>query len=395
MTAIATLEHISGPASADEGPDSAFFSGFASPRRYTIKPAAEARADKFLKEARTGRLGRNEVREAFSTSDFTLALFAQVDQETLAQYTELPSVWRQYTDVTTVNDFRPKRLVERWAKQVGLKLVPELTEYPTGLAGDRAQFWINVTKYGLRDAISWEANINNEAIDELEDIPGKYSRAAGDTETINALANFFAIDNATNLATGPNTNFWKNWGSSGVNAGVNNTPDTRALTAENVDWVMSQMAIRKNPKSGKQIAQPALMIVIPRALEWQMKKIQALREIRTTVGDTTNVFDNFLTTIDYVVDPMLDTINTHVKAATSWMVVPRPGSTRPASFAAFLRGYEAPDLRVKADTGQRIGGGDISPLEGSFDIDDIQYRVRHICGHQMGDPTFTYFSYGS
>ena len=76
-------------------------------------------------------------------------------------------------------------------------------------------------------------------------------------------------------------------------------------------------------------------------------------------------------------------------------MLPKPTSRRPATFAAFLRGHETPDLRYKADQGQRIGGGNISPLEGSFDIDDIQTRVRHVLGHQTGDPTFTYASYGS
>jgi hypothetical protein len=64
-------------------------------------------------------------------------------------------------------------------------------------------------------------------------------------------------------------------------------------------------------------------------------------------------------------------------------------------WAAFLAGHEQPDLRVKADTGFRVGGGAISALEGSFEIDDIQYRGRHIVGNQQADPLFTYCSLGS
>ncbi|MCW5951796.1 MAG: hypothetical protein KIT69_06030, partial [Propionibacteriaceae bacterium] len=143
------------------------------------------------------------------------------------------------------------------------------------------------------------------------------------------------------------------------------------------------------------VAPPELQVVIPFALKHQMEKILALTEIRQTSGDTTNVYSNYLKTVSYTVEPMLDAIFTHAKAATTWFVVPKPTSPRPASFAAFLRGYESPDLRYKADTGKRIGGGDISPLEGSFEIDDIQTRVRHILGHQVGDPTFTYVSLGS
>ena len=33
--------------------------------------------------------------------------------------------------------------------------------------------------------------------------------------------------------------------------------------------------------------------------------------------------------------------------------------------------------------------------EGSFEIDTIEWRVRHVFGAQNGDPTFTYVSLGS
>ena len=92
---------------------------------------------------------------------------------------------------------------------------------------------------------------------------------------------------------------------------------------------------------------------------------------------------------------MLDYYNTGAKAATTWYVLPKPNSGRPAVWAAFLRGHETPDLRVKVSGGNRIGGGEVSPLEGSFEADDIQYRGRHVLGHQTGDPTFTYVSNGS
>lgn len=390
-----TMELINGPASESAASDG-FFNGTTSPRRLSIPNHLRESADKFIGEARQGRKGYREMVEAFSTSDFTLAAFANIDTETLAQYAELPSVWRSYTAVTTVNDFRPKRLQEKWANQVGLPLVPELTEFPIALQGAHNEFWINVAKYGLRDAISFEAFKNNEAIDELENIPSKYARAAGELETINALANLLAVDPLTNLANGVNTGFFKNY-TSGRYSGLNTTPDNKPLTAANLDAVLSQMATRKSPNNGRLIAQPDLTVVVPKALEWQMRKIQALRaiEVTDTATNTKSVYDNYLATTDFVVEPMLDSINTNAKASGTWFVLPKPTAARPATFAAFLRGYETPDLRVKADTGARIGGGTIAAQEGSFDIDDIQYRVRHIVGRQQGDPTFTYASTGS
>jgi hypothetical protein len=62
---------------------------------------------------------------------------------------------------------------------------------------------------------------------------------------------------------------------------------------------------------------------------------------------------------------------------------------------AFLNGYETPDIRQKADAGQRVGGGAIGAEEGSFDVDGIYYRVRHVVGAGTVDPLHTYASAGA
>ena len=126
-----------------------------------------------------------------------------------------------------------------------------------------------------------------------------------------------------------------------------------------------------------------------------MEQIQALREIRKTVNGLTEVYDNYLKTVSYVVESELDRINKAANAKTTWFVLPKPGQARPASFVAFMDGHETPDMRYRVDAGQRIGGGAVSPLEGSFEIDAIETRVRHIVGHETGDPTFTYASTGA
>lgn len=363
-----------------------FFNGCAKPSHYKISEAAIDRAHDLLVRWADNRATPTQLSEAFSTSDFTMAAFAAIDTQVQSEYAELPSVWRSYTDVVKVPDFRPSRLLSRWVKNLGLKLVPELTEYPSGKGGGFDVNAIAVLKYGLRDGISFESRINNEALGEIQDLPGRLARASVETEAINALSNLLNVDPETNLASGVNTDFFK--------AANGNAPDDKPLTAENLDAVLTALSAKKN-KNDKLAVAPALQVVIPRALEMQMKRIQSLRQIRTTDNGTELVHDNYLQAVDFVVEPMLDAINTHAKAAGTWFVLPKTGSVRPASFAAFLRGYEAPDLRVRADAGQRVGGGQISPLEGSFDLDSIEYRARHIVGHQVGDPTFAYCSLGS
>lgn len=382
------LQLINGPASETANADAGeFFEGTQAPRLYRISEALMGRAQDFLEAMFAGRKDRHQIKEAFSTSDFTLAAFAVIDTKMMEKYDDLPSVWREYTDVVTVNDFRPQRLLLKWFETIGLKLVPELTEYPEGGGKGHDTNWINVAKYGLRDAVSWESSINNTAIDEIEAMPTKYANAVKETEAVNALANLLNIDPKTNLASGFNTGFFK--------AANGNAPSTMKFNADNVDNVLDALN-QKVPKGNeKVVVPPEFQIVIPKALERQAQRILNLREIRITEGTQEKVYDNYLKTMDYTVEPMLDAILNTASKATTWFVVPKPGARRPASFAAFLRGYEAPDMRYKANAGQRLGGGDISPLEGSFDVDDIQTRVRHVLGHQNGDPTYTFASDGT
>ncbi|HEY0889366.1 MAG TPA: hypothetical protein VGE38_07135 [Nocardioides sp.] len=385
-----TIELLSGSAAVEAASDSDF-SGTVNPRFYGVTEALALEATSKLSAAFSNQWGADvKLAEAFSTSDFKLAAAKELDAEMLAQYDELPSTWDQYTDTTTVRDFRPKRLQSRWRSTIGMARVPELTEYPADDRRGATEYAIQVAKYGRRFAISWEAWLNNEAIGELEDLPAELARQARETEMIAAVSNLLLVDPATNTASDVNTAFFK--------AGNNNAPTALPLTRDNLKAVLDGMATKKDPNSKRVIARPEMVVVIPKALEATMLAIIKPTIVRKQTGtnpvvqtEESNEFAN----LSYVVEPMLDFVNTHAAAATTWFVLPKPRSTRPAMWVAKLAGHEQPDLRVKADTGNRIGGGQISALEGSFEIDDIQYRGRHIVGNQQGDPLFTYVSRGA
>jgi hypothetical protein len=382
-----TIQLLSGDAAVEAASDSDF-AGTISPRRLRIGEGLAVRAVSMLSEAFKNSWGADvKLAEAFSTSDFKLAASAELDKEMLKQYDELPSVWDQYTDTTTVRDFRPKRLQSRWRTTIGMERVPELTEYPADDRRGATEYAIQVAKYGRRFAISWEAWLNNEAIGELEDLPGELARQARETEMIAAASNLLLVDPATNTAASVNTAFFK--------TANGNAPAALPLTRDNLKTVWDGMSVKKDPHSGRTIARPDMVLVVPKALEATVLSIVRPTIVRTTVGGVEVEESNEFANLSYVVDPMLDYLNKHAKAATTWFLVPKPKSTRPALWVAKLAGHEQPDLRVKADTGQRVGGGDIAFTEGSFEIDDIQYRGRHIVGNQQGDALFTYVSLGS
>ena len=96
-----------------------------------------------------------------------------------------------------------------------------------------------------------------------------------------------------------------------------------------------------------------------------------------------------------VVNDWLTRIDTSANKATTWYLLPDPQGPRPAVYETFLQGYETPDLRVKADAGMRLGGGNIDPSEGSFERDDVQYRIRHVVGGNKGFADAVYVSNGS
>jgi hypothetical protein len=60
----------------------------------------------------------------------------------------------------------------------------------------------------------------------------------------------------------------------------------------------------------------------------------------------------------------------------------------------FLRGYETPQIFMKMPNQSTVGGGP-SPMDGDFDTDSIEYKVRHIFGGVAEDFKMTVASTGA
>jgi hypothetical protein len=129
----------------------------------------------------------------------------------------------------------------------------------------------------------------------------------------------------------------------------------------------------------------------------QARKVLNATEIRSTDDNGNTIIEsNYLAgVVQLVVNPWQSVIDQSATAATTWFLVPDPAGPRTALAVGFLRGHDTPDLRVKADTGNSLGGGAIAAEDGSFDDDTIQYRVRHVLGASGVDPITTYASDGS
>lgn len=341
---------------------------------------AEA-ADLFGRAVKGNRQAVLNLQEAMSTSDFPTLLGAVFGRELLATYEQLPQVWSQFASRKVVNDFRPKPLIDLLGGRGLLDRVPELTEYPARKASE-AKYSLAVGKFGGRFPWSWEMGINDD-LGALRELPSRLAQGARDTEDYTATS-------ALVSASGPSTAFFK--------AGNNNAPVTGTgapLTADNLTAALTTVSTRKDSE-GRPIQVSAYVLMVPPALEVAANNIVNATQLRLTNGNTTTIVGNWLAQkVTVVVNPWLTIIDTSGTAATTWYLLPAPSTARPAVALGFLRGHEVPDLRVKSDGGNRLGGGAVAPEEGSFENDDIEYRVRHVLGSTPLDPIATFVSKGA
>lgn len=376
------IQILTGAAAIAEG-DAQPEAGFRRPPRDPklngrIVEAAELWHDALHMGGLTGMKARVALAEALTTSDFPMLLGGVFDRELLASYVALPSVWKSFARRVTVRDFRAKELIDLLGGQAILGPVGQGAEYPARKTTE-AKYSLTVAKRGARIPLTWEMVVNDD-LDAFRDLPGRLAQAAIDTEDY--LATSLLV-----IAGGANTAFFK--------SANGNAPTGLGLSDVNLGEALTAISTRTD-SDDRPIVLNGTVLVVPPALEMKALQILNATELRIVDGAVTRIVGNYLRgKVTLAVDPWLPVIATDAKTSTRWFVLPAATAARPAIAVGFLRGQEEPDLRVKSDTGNRVGGGAIDPMEGSFDDDTIQYRVRHVLGASHIDPKATYVSNGS
>ena len=299
---------------------------------------------------------RLDLHEAMSRSDFPI-LFGDVLYRRLASaYAVQPQVWSKIAQRVTVNDFRAHKLVDILGGKGVLDDVAELAPYPRRSL-DEAEIEYQTGKVGATVAYSWEAGVNDD-LGAFLTLPERLAQAARLTEDRKVTAVY-----AT--ATGP--------------ASWLGTPATTALTPENLEAAVTQVTSQED-EDGNPIIIDTPVLMVPQSLALTAKQIVDTVTVKTTAASKEReVRGNGLSiTPQIVVNPHLTAIDKSAKAATTWYLSAPPSSGRPSSLAVFLNGHETPDLRLRADAGSRPGGGTVDPLEGGFERDDVEYRIRHV-----------------
>jgi hypothetical protein len=171
-----------------------------------------------------------------------------------------------------------------------------------------------------------------------------------------------------------------------------------ALTLESLEAAIEAANLQQyNGKLIQPVSQFAL--VIPRALEMTARRILAVTSVETTTTSgsvaTKRITGNPIgSQITIVVNDWLTKINSG--AGAYWFLIPTPSATlNPSVVLGFLRGYETPELRVKAAAGTYAGGGAVPENYGSFENDDWQMRIRHTATGGFFVPAGTIASTGA
>jgi len=332
-------------------------------------------------DVETGRRPMWYLREVMTTSDFPYLFGDVLDRRLLAAYKRYPAEWRKYIKTATVPDFRA---VKRFAMNTGSKKLDEVLEKGeyTPIENDETKYEYSVSKFGNQKDYSWESIINDD-LGALKRAPEELAVLAANTEY------WFATNLFASAAA---------WASAFGTAAYTGTAQ---LSVSALRAGITTMLARTDPGGAPIYCKPVWLVVPPQLefeartilesvqLDWEGPTVSGTAGAGYTYG-TKNVIAGML---KLVVNPWLPIVDTS-HGTTAWYLFADYNNVQ-ALEVGFLRGHETPEVRMKSPDSVLLGGGPVSPMEGSFLDDDVAYRVRHIIGGVRMDWRGVYASDGS
>ena len=305
--------------------------------------------------------------EAFTTSDFPVLLGQGLQATAITTYKDTPKEFEDVVFDTTVPDFNRRKLVDLWGADE-FERVHEGGEYK-GSTKRETSLEHGLGKYGKSLGITWELFLDRRVSD-IADYPRDLAQGAVKTQN-SAVADLLVKDGTWN------TGFFED---------VKTVP----LNADTLQAAIQELALRENHR-GELVDVSSLYLVHGPALRVQ---VQALLvhlekvEITNTEGtkSTKQVQDNPFRNVVKPLESRAVGKRLGTAAGTAWALVQGKGSDLPSIIRTGLAGHPEVDIRVKNDQGQALGGGALSPMDGSFKDDTIWYRGRSVLGV---DPGFT------
>lgn len=329
------------------------------------------------------------LREAMSTSDFPLYFGDVIDRSILAAYTSRVPQYENYTNIRTVRDFRTANIFAFDGAQAYLDVVPELTEYPAAALAE-TRYQITAQKHGRRLPFSWEALLNDD-FSLFDQVPALWANLQRKSEERDVARLF--VD-----TSGPHASLYTAGNKNIINVTNGAASNNPVLTIDGIQNGLKVLA-KMVDVDGEPIVFESLELVVPLALQATADQIVNTTEFRQIdTGTNLRIIrgNGIANRLRVSVNPYISTIATIANGNTSWFLfaTPAPGERR-ALYLARLAGYETPTVFLKEPNQRRVGGGAVSPLEGDFNTDSVEYKIRGVWGTARGDPKTTVASNGS
>lgn len=330
---------------------------------------------------------QRDAEESHSTSDFPTALKAVTELAFMGQYSQIESIYPQYTRPYNVQNLRPQSFyslaqditnlpaqnggdLTTTAAPGGLVRIPELTEYPT-ISFVASETSFGVAKYGARVNFSFEMLLNDDW-GVLETLPNELAQLARNQEDIVATEVLAS-------PTGPNAVFFNGTNKNRIVVADGFAANNPVLTVDAVNKAMS--VIRAKTYNNNPVVVNKFALMVPPALAAEARRITGVTAFEVTDVNGTYTVPNPISDVRLIVNPWLSVVDQSANKNTTWYLIPDGSQgVRPAVVFSKIRGREIPELRIASMGGQYLGGGDVPGREGSFRNDDIEFRVRHYVG---------------
>lgn len=356
----------------------------------------QVEAAKLFFAANSGDMtAKAKLAEGISTSDIPTLLEPSINITFLAQYAQQETVWDQIADVYEAPDFGrlefgdfeidASSLISNDGDEYvagGLPVVGEYDEYPAVKFVTEQLNKDFDRKRGVKLRISWEALRRSGNVDIITRATEAFARMAALQEDISLAKEFVQVGAAAANAA--------NW----TGRQIAGNPD---LTADGIGALSAALTASRNTvdPNGNKINAPSYKLVAGSALALPIANVQSITNLQVT--DANGVYDvNPQATTGLfrsIIFPALDRVSGN-NTDKFWFVLPE-GMPRPQLWQVFLQGQRQPLISVKDSGHFSLGGGEVPVREGSFDVDDIQTRARHIVDSVAIDLTGSVYSTGA
>ena len=318
------------------------------------------------------RASKGVLEEAMVSTDavFNLAYLAELT--VLEDFATLERNWDTVATVRTVSDFRPVTLYSLRPDWSGggvlgdgdprfvAPRIPEGATYPYAyLEQEVNQQAGGVVKRGFKTGFTFEAFIN-DSVGFLQALPESMRNIALDTDE-------WEVWNA--LITGVTAAEQLDGGAIPIE-GVTVLPNA-AISREALIRAIIELGQRTINGRKVSVSGGYKLIVASGTEEAVNLALFTLSLAEIQSGSKTFTVNGY--------DPLtgITVIGSEFVAAGSWYLIPNQNAARrPILELLRLVGHEQPELRVQGNTGTYVGGGAVSPFEGSFDNDSADFRLR-------------------